>query len=278
MCKSGRVSTGFVEVGHVTLVVRQLGHHRLDRPSLVVLHGGPDVGHSYLLPGVEPLAVDHHVVLFDFRGCGRSSRDLADDALQPEYVIHDTQQLIRHLGLGQVDLLGFSTGGRAATEYVHKHPADVRRLILASTSAYPTADGKPYLKDWSEYRRREKMEQAAGGRLRNSTIFVWNLDLAPAYRALLDDLDDADWSFERYLHGRMHPWVTGDAVQILRDARKPILILDGAKDMRFPVQLAQRLHKATPTSRLAVVDEATHMCHFDNPEAWSQAIRHFIAS
>jgi len=138
-----------------------------------------------LLPGVEPLAHDHHVVLFDFRGCGLSSRGLPDDALQPEHVIGDAHALIGKLDLGSVVLLGFSTGGRAAVELVRRFLHDVRRLILASTSAYPAGDAEPYLRDWSEPRRRQAMEDAAGGTLRNSTVFVWSLDLAPAYLALI---------------------------------------------------------------------------------------------
>lgn len=265
-----------VEVGDVTLYVRQLGERRPEQPSLVVLHGGPDVGHSCLLPGVEPLARDHHVVLFDFRGCGRSSRDLHPDALQPEYVIEDTRRLIDKLGLGTVDLLGFSTGGRAATQFVAQHPEQVRRLVLASTTAYPSAEAGPYLKDWDEYQRRQRAEEAAGGALRNSTIFVWDLSLAPAYLAMVDGLDEGDWSYERYLDGRMHPWCPGDAETILRESGKPILILHGAKDMGFPVQLAHRLHDALPGSDLVVIDDTAHMCHFEKPETWAGHIRDFL--
>jgi len=268
--------TSLVDLGEVTLFVRQLGRRQPDRPSLVVLHGGPDVGHSYLLPGLEPLAIHHHVVLFDFRGCGRSSRNLPPDALQPEYVIEDAHRLIQNLNLGQVDLLGFSTGGRAATRYVQEHPDDVRRLVLASTTAYDNSENEPYVRGWDEYHRRQEIEQAAGGTLRNSTIFVWNLDLAPGCLALLDGLDQGDWSYERYLDGRMHPWVTGDAEEILRDCGKPILILHGEKDMGFPVQLAQRLHRAIPQSTLAIVADAAHMCHYEKPDLWAQQIRAFL--
>jgi pimeloyl-ACP methyl ester carboxylesterase len=268
--------TSLVELGEVTLFVRQLGRRDPGRPSIVVLHGGPDVGHSYLLPGVRPLAVDHHVVLFDFRGCGQSSRNLPPEALQPEYVVEDTHQLIRALDLSQVDLLGFSTGGRAATRHVQEHPDDVRRLVLASTSAYDSADNEPYLKDWDEYHRRQEIERAAGGKLRNSTIFVWNLDLAPGYLGLLEGLDEGDWSYERYVDGRMHPWVTGNPEQILRDSGKPILILHGEHDMGFPVQLAHRLHQAIPDSTLAVIPNTAHMSHYETPATWSHHIREFL--
>ncbi|MER7247907.1 alpha/beta hydrolase [Kribbella sp. NPDC000426] len=264
----------FVDVGDVTLFVRELGQ-RSEKPSLVVIHGGPDVGHGYLLPGFEPLARDHHVVLFDFRGCGRSTRGLPDDELQPEYVVRDTHRLIEQLGLGQVDLLGFSTGGRAAMGFVDKHPEQVRRLVLASTSAYTSADNAVYLADWPEYQRRRRIEDEANGALRNSTIFVWDLDLAPAFLELRGT-DEGDWSEERAIQGLMHPWCPGDPEQILRTFAKPILILHGEQDMGFPVQLAHRLHNTVP-SQLAVIPNTAHMCHFEQPTLWSNHIREFLA-
>ncbi|WP_165554067.1 alpha/beta fold hydrolase [Kribbella capetownensis] len=266
-----------VDVGDVTLFVRELGE-RGEKPSLVVMHGGPDVGHGYLVPGLEPLARDHHVVLFDFRGCGRSSRGLPDEDLQPEYVVQDTHRLIDKLGLGQVDLLGFSTGGRAAMQFVDKHPEQVRRLVLASTTAY--TDGEQYLVGWEEYERRQRAEDAAGGRLRNSTVFVWDLDLVPAYLELLEGpgSDTGDWSEERAINGDMHPWCPGDPERILRDFGKPILILHGEQDMGFPVQLARRLHAALPTSDLAVIPNTAHMCHFESPTTWAHHIREFLQS
>ncbi|MFI5697481.1 alpha/beta fold hydrolase [Kribbella sp. NPDC051586] len=266
----------FVDVGDVTLFVRELGQ-RSEKPSLVVIHGGPDVGHGYLLPGFEPLARDHHIVLFDFRGCGLSTRGLPDDELQPEYVVRDVHRLIERLELGQVDLLGFSTGGRAAMGFVDKHPEQVRRLVLASTSAYTSADNDVYLADWDEYHRRQRIEDEAHGALRNSTIFVWDLDLAPAYLELLNSLgtDQGDWSLERAIKGLTHPWFDGDAEQILRTLNKPILILHGEYDMGFPVQLAHRLHTAVP-SELIVIPNTAHMCHFEQPDTWADHIRQFL--
>lgn len=266
----------FVDLGDVTLFVRELGV-RSEAPSLLVLHGGPDVGHSYLLPGLEVVARDRHVVIFDFRGCGRSSRGLPDSELEPAFVINDAHRLIKALELGQVDLLGFSTGGRAAMEYVSQHPDDVRRLVLASTSAYPSDAARAYLVDWPEYQRRQEIEREAHGALRNSTIFVWNLDLAPAYLDLIRELDEGDWGFDRVLAGTMPPWCTRDPIMILNEWTGPILILHGAKDMGFPIQLAERLHREVPRSRLAVIDNAAHMCHFEKPEQWAREITTFLS-
>jgi pimeloyl-ACP methyl ester carboxylesterase len=45
----------------------------------------------------------------------------------------------------------------------------------------------------------------------------------------------------------------------------------------FPVQVAQRLHRAVPGSLLEVIEQAGHMAHFDRPEAWSIAVIEFLA-
>ncbi|MDP2370971.1 alpha/beta fold hydrolase [Rhodoferax sp.] len=106
------------------------------RPLLVV-HGGPDWDHSYLIAAVAPL-VDHGVapILFDLRGCGASMR-LSDPAgYKVSLVVQDIAELLDALGLASVDLLGFSFGGVVAQEFFAAHPARVERLILAST-AYP---------------------------------------------------------------------------------------------------------------------------------------------
>jgi pimeloyl-ACP methyl ester carboxylesterase len=264
-----------VRVGEVELFVRELGV-RGERPSVLVLHGGPDVGHRYLLPGFEPLARDHHVVLFDFRGTGLSARGLPVEKLEPEYVVDDARGLIDVLGLGVVDLVGFSTGGRAAMQFVDRFPEVVRRLVLASTTAYPGSESAQYLDGWAEYRRRQRLEDEAEGQLRNSTVFVWDLDKAPAYLKLIEDLDVGDWSEERAIQGLMHPWCPNEPVQVLRQFGRPILILHGEKDMGFPVQLARRLHDALPGSELAVIPETAHMCQFEEPEVWAGHIRDFL--
>jgi pimeloyl-ACP methyl ester carboxylesterase len=101
-----------VAAGGVQLFVRRYGDPAL--PMLIVVHGGPTWDHSYLLPAAARLADLAHVVLFDLRGCGRSSRtppvgDLPVAALQPEFLADDIAALIRHYGAAQADVLGFPT-------------------------------------------------------------------------------------------------------------------------------------------------------------------------
>ena len=63
-----------MDLGGVSLFVRRYGDP--GAPVLLGIHGGPGWDHSYLLPAMGDLADIRQVVLFDLRGCGRSSRDL----------------------------------------------------------------------------------------------------------------------------------------------------------------------------------------------------------
>ncbi|MEP6666262.1 MAG: alpha/beta hydrolase [Nocardioidaceae bacterium] len=279
--------SGIVDVGDVELFVREIGPQPSPDPPLVVIHGGPSWDHSYLLPGMLSVARSRHVVLADLRGCGLSSRDLARTAYQPELVVDDIARLIETLGYEHVDLLGFSTGGQVAQLFAEAHPHRIRRLVLASTTAY--AETTPHLEGWDEYERRvasapaldedvDDLEATVQWAVSGASTAIWNLERIDSYLALLSAVRfSGDW-LEPFRSGRLHPWRPKDPEGVLRDLDRPVLILHGAQDMCFPVQLAQRLHAAVPTSQLHIIDQAGHMAQFEQPERWSTAVVEFLCS
>jgi proline iminopeptidase len=50
----------------------------VERPALLILHGGPGFDQGYLRPGLQPLAEFAHLVFVDLRGQGRSGRPPVD--------------------------------------------------------------------------------------------------------------------------------------------------------------------------------------------------------
>ena len=281
-----------VSLGGVDLFVRELGPDGVTSAPLVVIHGGPDWDHTYLLPGLTPVSQHRHVILFDMRGCGRSTRGLGPDGYQPELVVEDLSQLLQALGHDRVDLLGFSTGGQVAQLFVEAHPRLVRRLVLASTTAY--ADVHQGLDGWPEYERRLQLDVARPAwaehrpgddvlgtvqwALEAAPTAIWNLDRMDDYLRLLEGvLFSGEW-LRPFREGRLHAWRPRDPEQVLRDFAGPVLILHGAQDMGFPVQVARRLHDAVPTTSLRVIEGAGHMAHVDQPEAWSSAVLGFVSA
>jgi pimeloyl-ACP methyl ester carboxylesterase len=271
------------QINGVELFVRRIGDPEL--PMLVIVHGGPTWDHSYLLPAVAELAEIANVVLFDLRGCGRSSRvppvgALPVEALQPDLLADDVAALIRHLGAERADVLGFSYGGGVAMRVVDQHPEVVRRLILASTTAFADFDVQIPAD-------RAAMRGAVDGNdpdlsramaLADLPLAIWRLDRADEWRAVLAGVRfTGDWNAP-FAAGTLKPARPDDPPGALNAWGGPVLIVHGERDLTFPIEVARRLHAAVPASSPAVIPEAGHMAHFDNPAAWLGAIRGFLTT
>jgi pimeloyl-ACP methyl ester carboxylesterase len=58
---------------------------------------------------------------------------------------------------------------------------------------------------------------------------------------------------------------------------RPVLLLQGEKDMTFPAVLAGQAAARIPRAT-AALPEAGHMAHVDDPRAWMRALRSFLVT
>ncbi|MCJ1388362.1 hypothetical protein MMC18_001208 [Xylographa bjoerkii] len=122
-----------------TFAYRQLGSSQ-GIPLVMHIHfrGTMDFWDPLL---INALAATRPVIIFDPAGVGRSSGKIP---LTFQGWADDLIALVRALGLFQVDLFGFSMGGKAAQMVALTEPGIVRKLILAGTSAsQPPEDSSP---------------------------------------------------------------------------------------------------------------------------------------
>ena len=97
-------------------------------PALVV-HGGPGGGSNptmrrYHDPG------RYRIVLFDQRGCGRSTPNAAIDRNTTWDLVRDMEQLRQTLGIERWQLFGGSWGSTLSLAYAETHPERVEALVL----------------------------------------------------------------------------------------------------------------------------------------------------
>jgi pimeloyl-ACP methyl ester carboxylesterase len=279
-----------VDLGDVRLHVRADGP--AGAPVLLVVHGGPEWDHSYLLPAMDDVADVRRVVLFDLRGCGRSSTDLPEDAHQPDLCVDDIARLVPELGVDRVDVLGHSYGGQLAMLLAERHPHLVDRLVLYATTAYP--DFEDDLDRLPEYRSRAPAVRAAVEAIYadDSTSYaektrrmamataplnLWDLGLLDAWREVFGRVRFSGCWSPSWLAGRLRSPRPADPAAVLRELRRPTLILHGARELGFPVAVAHRLHAAVPHSDLALVAGAGHAAHFERRAEWVARLRSFLA-
>ena len=125
-----------IPVGTASLYSRDIGRGQ----PIIVLHGGPDFDHGYLLPDLDRLADAFRLIYYDQRGRGRSA-----DHVQPEDVtlasdIDDLDKVRQHFQLQSAALLGHSWGAVLALEYALRHPTRVSHLILMNPAPASASD------------------------------------------------------------------------------------------------------------------------------------------
>lgn len=96
---------------------------------LLLLHGG--LGSSGMFAPILPAFAEHRrVITVDLYGHGRTALGARPFSLVD--MGDDVANVLRHLGVKQADVLGYSLGGGVAFRLGVQHPEVVRRLVLVS--------------------------------------------------------------------------------------------------------------------------------------------------
>ena len=173
-----------------------------------------------ILPG---LAETRRVIAVEMQGHGRTA-DI-DRPITYEGMADDVAALIRHLGIDEADVFGYSMGGGVALQLAIRHPGSVRKLVVASASY--TSDGmQPEL---HEMIPSITPEMFAGS------------PMEAAYRELAPNPEDFPTLVEKLKHLDMTPfaWPAED----VRGIEAPTMIVVGDAD-------AVRLEHAVEMFRL----------------------------
>ncbi len=128
---------GMLDVGDENLVYWEACGNPDGKPALVV-HGGPGSGRT---PGhrryFDPDR--YRVVLFDQRGCGRSTPHASDPATDMSHnttghLLADMERLREHLGVQRWLLSGASWGSTLILAYAERHPDRVSQIVISGVT------------------------------------------------------------------------------------------------------------------------------------------------
>lgn len=121
-------TTGYAPVNGLKMYYEIHGHGA----PVVLLHGA-----FMAIPGnwtgwIEDLAKTRQVIAVEMQGHGRT----ADIPRAPtsENLADDVAALLKYLHIAQADLIGYSLGGRVALEVAVRHPDQVRKVVVMSST------------------------------------------------------------------------------------------------------------------------------------------------
>ncbi len=226
-------------------------------------------------PLVSELA-GFEVISFDAPGTGHSQAPLLPYSLSliADVAVH----VLDELGLGEVDVLGYSLGGGVAQTLAHRHPDRVRRLVLVSTSC--GAGSVPgSLRSLMAVMTPARHYTKSGYRTSMKMI-----SLAPAERQSSQISAEADnWHHEQPPSVRgyalqMTAFATFNSLPWLRTIGHPTLVMSGSDDRVVPMANAAILAAHLPHARMAVVNRWGHYLLHDPGSGASAQIRDFLGA
>ena len=272
-----------------TLYYEQCGNP--EGKPVVFLHGGPGAGcNAKCRRFFDPRV--YRIILFDQRGCGRSTphAELSENTTWD--LVADTERLREHLGIARWQVFGGSWGSTLALAYAESHPDRVSELVLRGIFMlrqwelqwfYQKGCDALFPDAWDRYvaaippSERADLIQAYHRRLTSDDPAV-QLAAAQAWSVweastsfLLQDTDymassAADRFALAFARIENHYFVNRGFLecddQLLRDAHRladiPAVIVQGRYDVVCPLRSAWDLHLAWPQAKLEIVPDAGH--------------------
>ena len=217
---------------------------------LILLHGGVSASEAFG-PNLAEFAKTRRVVAVHLQGHGRT-RDI-DRPLRYEQMADDIAALVAYLGLGQVDLLGYSMGGGVALQTAVRHPEVVRKLVVVST---PMRRDASYPEVLAAFDAMVASAPQIGANLRQSPMALLYPEVD--WEALFTKLGglvalDYDWSAEVAAIAAPTMLVFADA-----DSIRPEHFVEFYRRLGGGQRDAGLDGSLRPAARLAVVPGATH--------------------
>ena len=303
MYQARRISRSeFVPLRRLSYHVQLWGEPQPGTPPLVMVHGWMDVAASYQFvvdAFSEAFAAGRCVIAPDWRGFGLSGTGGADNYWLPDYLA-DLDFLLDHYAPEQpVDLVGHSMGGNVAMLYAGVRPQRIRRLVNLEGFGMPAT--QPAQAPARYGRWIDELKSLQRGDL---SLKAYD-DVAGVARRLMKtnprlSQDKADWLAQHWARpnaeGRWE--ILGDAAHKIINANlyqleetlalykciaAPTLVVEASDDSlhgwwkgKYTLEQFHERLQAVPDLQRAVVQDAGHMLHHDQPAQLAALVEDFL--
>jgi proline iminopeptidase len=282
--------TGRLRVSPVHELYFEESGNPIGKP-VVFLHGGPGFGtepnHRRFF---DPQA--YRIVLFDQRGCGKSTPHASLEDNTTWHLVEDIETLRKHLEIERWQVFGGSWGSTLALAYAETHPERVTEMVLrgiflvrkreidwfyqrGASAIFPDAWEK-YLEPipaaergdlLRAFHRRLTSDDPAVRMAAAKAWSIWEGTTSCLYpnRDLIDKTAGNDLSLALArieCHYFMHDAFINGARDLVRNVDRirkiPATIVQGRYDVVCPIETAWELHRAWPEAEFRVVPDAGH--------------------
>jgi pimeloyl-ACP methyl ester carboxylesterase len=239
--------------------------HGTGRP-LVLLHGNLSTINVDFGRMIPTLAKTRQVIAVEQQAHGHTA-DI-DRPLTIQNWADDTAALLRHLGVGDADVFGYSSGSAVALQMAIDHPELVRKLVLASAS---------YALDGLHPEVLGGIEQIQPEHLAGTPFEEAYARVAPRpedWPVLIEKVKQMD--------SELPDW----PAETIKNLGKPVLLVIGDSDIVRPEHAVEMFRllgggvvgdiSGLPSSRLAVLPGTTHVTLVHRADWLASMVEEFL--
>lgn len=256
---------------------------------ILVIHGGPGMGHQYFLPYMEELAKTHKLIFYDQRSTGKSA--IPKDSLGASHknMVNDIEALRKAFGISKVNILAHSWGAKLAVNYALKYPDNIKSLVLSNPSPmnhdYDSVQMSIVNKKKYEPGFKEKKEE-----IQNKQISIIEIKMRFAFLSSIyapETIDKIALTFPEDFADRqiaLFSGLTSDWKEFDRDMypelpkiKLPVLVIHGDADA-LPVSADERLVKSLGNAKMVRFEKSGHFPFIEEPVHFAESVDSFIKS
>jgi len=194
---------------------------------------------------------NYRVIAFDVRGHGRSDAPFSQYTMAE--IQSDLDALLEKLNVQlPFILVGHSFGGAVVTEFAHRRPEAIAKLVLiAATGEYPLFWGAALLL---------KLPLAV---------------LRPIRSLVRKQLAAEAHVLKNIYFNNMSKW---NGWSMFRDLRMPVLVIRGERDQVYPTAVFEEVARTIPDAEDVNIGVSRHLVPLERADAVNRAIARFIGS
>ncbi len=221
---------------------------------------------------VRALKDERPILSYDARGQGQS--DDPDEVPTLKQHTDDLVAILDDLSIERVDLAGFSHGARIALGIAVYHPERLRRLLLCSATASPTALARTIVRSWHRLLQNCGMEALAWASLTS----ILGTSFLEANEKLLDNIVRA--SVDRNSEQGTRMLLEGligfpDVADLAGDVDAPTRVLSADQDPLVEPQGAQKLADLCGGDH-HLIDDCGHTIPIERPRLFRDQLTAFL--
>jgi pimeloyl-ACP methyl ester carboxylesterase len=222
--------------------------------------------------GKSPIHGAGALIASDWRGYGKSTGLKSTGEIDFERFAQDYIELIEHLNLRDIHVVGHSTGGLIAMLAVLKRPELFKSLVLVDSVGAKGLELQLPLEQVLAH-----FDQMSKNYDYFSMVLAATIQGVDASYSQFQLILNTTWGCDKVA------WVGVPerlATQIdferrLPELRLPTLVMHGENDLVLPISGSEKLHRQIRSSRLEIVKSHGHSYNMEAPEAFARDLMSF---